>query len=323
MPGVSKEQIAAAKKMTAIEFLRRYRSADLVKSSARGEFELRSHDSFKINGESSVWHWKSRGIGGKSALDYLVHVEQCGFVEAVRMLCDEVPGYIPVAHEAVEQKRPEFSLPPAARNNARVVAYLCGRGISPVVLSYCVDRGLIYESLPYHNCVFIGKDENGTARYAALRGTYSQGRPFKAETPGSDKRYGFCIPPLHPSTTVAVFEAAIDAMAEMTLSDNTADKYRLSLGGIYAPKEENVEIKTPVALVEFLRQHPDVDTIQLCMDNDEPGRHAALAIARNLGGKYKVSLCLPQIEGGDYADLAKQIKQARCACTRHRTELAR
>lgn len=32
-----------------------------------------------------------------------------------------------------------------------------------MVLSYCVDRGLVYESLPYHNCVFIGKDENGTA----------------------------------------------------------------------------------------------------------------------------------------------------------------
>ena len=45
MPGVSKEQIAAAKKMTAIEFLRRYRSADLVKSSARGEFELRDRKS--------------------------------------------------------------------------------------------------------------------------------------------------------------------------------------------------------------------------------------------------------------------------------------
>ena len=84
-----------------------------------------------------------------------------------------------------------------------------------------------------------------------------------------------------------------------------------------------MEIKTPVALVEFLRQHPDVDTIQLCMDNDEPGRNAALAIARNLGGKYKVSLCLPQIEGGDYADLAKQIKQARRACSRRRLDAVR
>ena len=95
MPGVTKEQVAAARQMTAIEFLRRYRADDLVKSSARGEFELRSHDSFKINGESSLWHWKSRGIGGKSALDYLMHVEGCSFVEAVCLLCDERPVFTP------------------------------------------------------------------------------------------------------------------------------------------------------------------------------------------------------------------------------------
>ena len=61
--------------MTAIEFLRRYRPGSLVKSSARGEYQLAEHDSFKINGESSVWHWKSRDIGGKSALKYLIYVE--------------------------------------------------------------------------------------------------------------------------------------------------------------------------------------------------------------------------------------------------------
>ena len=32
MPGVSKEQIAAAKQMTAIEFLRRFRPHELVRS---------------------------------------------------------------------------------------------------------------------------------------------------------------------------------------------------------------------------------------------------------------------------------------------------
>ena len=60
--------------MTAIEFLRRYRPNSLVKSSARGEYQLAEHDSFKINGESSVWHWKSRDIGGKSALKYLIYM---------------------------------------------------------------------------------------------------------------------------------------------------------------------------------------------------------------------------------------------------------
>lgn len=80
MPGVSKEQIAAAKQMTAIEFLRRFRPNELVRSGSRGEFQLREHDSFKINGESSIWHWKSRDIGGKSALDYLIKVEGMKFV---------------------------------------------------------------------------------------------------------------------------------------------------------------------------------------------------------------------------------------------------
>mgnify|MGYP004503537417 FL=1 len=87
MPGVTEEQIAAAKRMTAIEFLQRYRPGELVKADSRGEFQLRAHDSFKINGTTSHFHWKSRDIGGKSALDYLVKVEGMKFVDAVRAFC--------------------------------------------------------------------------------------------------------------------------------------------------------------------------------------------------------------------------------------------
>ena len=95
MPGVTEEQIIAARRMTAIEFLRRYRPGELVKADSRGEFELREHDSFKINEETSFWHWKSRDIGGRSALDYLVKVEGMKFVDAVLALCEENPSYIP------------------------------------------------------------------------------------------------------------------------------------------------------------------------------------------------------------------------------------
>ena len=136
MPGVTKEQVAAARQMTAIEFLRRYRADDLVKSSARGEFELKSHNSFKINGESSLWHWKSRGIGGKSALDYLMHVEGCSFVEAVRLLCEEQPSFIPQRHEEVERQRPPFELPEKSPTTTRVEAYLRCRGISQAVIDH-------------------------------------------------------------------------------------------------------------------------------------------------------------------------------------------
>lgn len=304
MAGVTKEQVAAARRMTAIEFLRRYRADDLVKSSARGEFELKSHDSFKINGESSLWHWKSRGIGGKSALDYLMHVEGCSFVEAVRLLCEEQPCFIPQRHEEVKRQRPPFALPEKSPTSTRVEAYLRCRGISQPVIQKCLDDGILYESLPYHNCVLVGRDAGGNPRYAALRGTYTYGKQFKGESTGSDKRFGFCIKPTAESGTVAVFEAAIDAMAEMTLAGDAADKYRLSLGGIYAP-EEGRDIHPPAALEEFLAQHPRVDSIEFCLDNDPPGRAAAAALARLYSERYQVAVRLPPIEGFDYGDLAQ------------------
>ena len=183
-------------------------------------------------------------------------------------------------------------------------AYLRCRGISQPVIDHCLQAGILYESLPYHNCVFVGRDADGNPRYAALRGTYTYGKQFKAESTGSDKRFGFCIEPSTESKTVAVFEAAIDAMAEMTLTGDAADKYRLSLGGIYAP-EDGKPIHPPAALEEFLRRHPQVDLIEFCLDNDPPGRAAAVALARLYGERYRVAVRLPPIEGFDYADLAQ------------------
>ena len=310
--------------MTAIEFLRRYRADDLVKSSARGEFELKSHDSFKINGESSLWHWKSRGIGGKSALDYLMHVEGCSFVEAVKMLCEEQPVFTPQSHANVERQRPPFELPEKSPTTTRVEAYLRCRGISQAVIDHCLQTGILYESLPYHNCVFVGRDAGGTPRYAALRGTYTYGKQFKGESTGSDKRFGFCIAPTAESSVVAVFEAAIDAMAEMMLAGDAADKYRLSLGGIYAP-EEGRDIHPPAALEEFLRRHPQVKRIEFCLDNDPPGRAAAAALARLYGEQYQVAVHLPPIEGFDYGDLAQAALEYRTKskmknCTRRQTK---
>lgn len=62
------------------------------------------------------------------------------------------------------------------------------RGIDRKVIDACFRAGILYESADYHNAVFVGKDEAGAARYAFLRGTYTRGKPFKAEVSGSDKR---------------------------------------------------------------------------------------------------------------------------------------
>lgn len=309
MPWVSEEEIQAAREMTAIEYLRRYQPNRLKKSSARNEYELTDHDSFKINEITSKWHWKSRDIGGISALNFLVKVDGMNFPEAVRLLAEENPSYIPP--EISHRERKPFVLPEKNESVQGIRRYLCGRGISENAFRYCLQLGILYESSPYHNAVFVGTDENGKGRYAFLRGIYDRvGKAFKIEQAGSEKAYGFCIPPTGETHRVAVYEACIDALAHLSL-EGRADKYRLALGGISAPKEgeHRREMKKPQALEHFLKVHPEICEIEICTDNDFAGRWACEHIKRNYENSYQIIENLPQIEGADYADLAKMKKE--------------
>ena len=145
MPGVTQEQISAAKQIRAIDFLLQYRPTDIVPSQCRGEFQLRSHDSFKISGETSLWHWKSRDIGGKSALDYLIHVEGMRFTEAVLLLSDQIPAVVRTVPSPQQMPKPKvFALPEPAADNRRVFAYLLHRGIDRKVISDFIRAGILY-----------------------------------------------------------------------------------------------------------------------------------------------------------------------------------
>ena len=162
------------------------------------------------------------------------------------------------------------------------------------MITYCISHEILYESVPYHNAVFVGKDESGKARYAFLRGIYEKnGKGFKMEQTGSEKKYSFCIPPERETKRVAVYEACIDALAHMTLEEGKRDKYRL-----------------PDALEEFLKNHPEIKEIEICTDNDFAGRWAKEQMKKHYEGTYQIICNLPEKEGADYADLAKEKKQA-------------
>ena len=216
MPWVSEEQIQELKQIRAYEYLRKNQPNRLKKTRTVNEWELTDHDSFKINEVTSKWHWKSRDIGGISALRFLTQVDGFSFMEAVNLLQEGNFVYIPQDIPAAEKK--PFVLPEKNMNNRRILQYLSGRGISEDVIRYCLRLGILYESSPYHNAVFVGRDENGKARYAFLRGIYDTGKKsFKIEQAGSEKAYAFCVPPQKESKRVAVYEACIDALAHLTL----------------------------------------------------------------------------------------------------------
>ena len=71
MQGVTKEQIARAKEWDLLSYLRVHEPQEL-KRCGGNEYCTVSHDSLKIS--NGRWHWHSQGIGGKTALDYLIKV---------------------------------------------------------------------------------------------------------------------------------------------------------------------------------------------------------------------------------------------------------
>ena len=100
MAWVTEEEYRAAKQVRAYEYLQTYQPGRLKKTRTRNEWQLQDHDSFKINEITSKWHWKSRNIGGMSALRFLMQVDGMGYTEAVKILCEQTPVYVPRAEPA-------------------------------------------------------------------------------------------------------------------------------------------------------------------------------------------------------------------------------
>lgn len=189
-----------------------------------------------------------------------------------------------------------------SNSNTRVIAYLKSRGIDGGLIEQCIRSGQLYESLPYHNAVFVGMDRNGTPRYACLRGI---GTDFKGEATGSDKRFSFALPATGESRMLCVFESAIDLLSYATMAQAGGLSWRsqhlLSLAGVYKPQKETQEHRLPLALTQYLKDHAEIKTICLCLDNDMTGRSATEAIRQQLAERYKVASAFPR-QGKDYND---------------------
>ena len=150
--------------MDLLTYLRLYEPENLVHVGAN-VYSTREHDSLKIS--NGKWYQWSTGIGGISALDYLIKVQGMDFVSAVSKILRYSPLAEPAGPTPAKRQKPVFTLPALYENNDRVRTYLTGRGLSMDLLRMCIDAGLIYEDMR-HNCVFVGFDRKKVPRYAML-----------------------------------------------------------------------------------------------------------------------------------------------------------
>lgn len=222
MPGVTKEQIQAAREADLFTYLQFHEPGVLKRDGPN--FRHKEHDSLVYVTGKRYWYWNSRGRS-INALDYLIQIRGYGLVDAVHALVGGEIRHTPAYRSTAEiqvSKEPEkkaFSLPWARRCATAAVSYLQKRGISSEVIRQCLQAGIFYEAR-YHGepvCVFVGKDDSGKAKFACMR---SIGGNLKKDVYGSDKGYNFCYPPQSPgSRHVAVFESPIDALSHATLQE--------------------------------------------------------------------------------------------------------
>ena len=301
MGWVTEEQIERAKSIDVLDYIQKTESQN-IKRVGR-EYRLKDHSSLAVS--PGKWYWHSHKIGGKTAVGYLTDVRGYSYVDAVcAVLKERAVEYSANQKSKPIPERKPFMLPLRNRDNKRVIAYLRSRGIDKGVILDCIERGALYESKGFHNCVFIGRDEKrsdgslGKARFAALRSTTSI---FKCDVEGSDKRYGFVVPPNDPdSREVAVFEAPIDAISHQTLCKQgfipDFNGWRLSLGGV-----------STLALERFLKNHPEVSHCLVCTDEDEAGNLTAKTITELAGITAKPN---PPVFGNDWNDTLTEMQKA-------------
>lgn len=300
MPYIAPEVIEQARQIDLLTYLQACEPDELVRISPNN-YCTRTHDSLKIS--NGKWMWWSHRIGGYNALDYLVKVKGISFVEAVEVLMGGAAIMQSVVCAAPKKEQPKvLLLPERSPSSDKVTEYLFGRGIDYGIIEYCISQGLIYESLPYHNAVFVGYDRERKPRYAAFRATNST--RIMGDCSGSDKHYSFRIAD-SKSEELHLFECAIDLLSFATLElmeeQDWREKNLVSLSGVYLSKKRPEESKTPMALSQFLGDNPHIRKITLHFDNDAAGRSASMALKAKLGDQYEIIDRPPQY-GKDYND---------------------
>jgi len=271
-------------------------------SSGR-EKRLASDHSITVRGNEWYDHAEARG---GHAVSFVQKFYRMSYPEAVSLLLGGIgSNAYPLAEVKEQMVAKSFDLPPAHSDMRRVYAYLTKhRGINRDIITAFAKAKLLYEDAVYHNAVFVGTDSSGIPRHAHKRSTNSSGKAFRINVEGSDPKYSFH----HIGTDgrLYVFEAPIDLLSYITLNpENWQEHSYVACCGTSSH---------PV--MELITQHPEINAVYLCLDNDEAGQTACKRMAALLEMVGVPSMQLIPF-GKDWNDdllAQKQIKEVSSQC---------
>jgi hypothetical protein len=286
---IKSEDLKRVKELDLLSYLQNYEPDELIRIS-RNVYGTKAHSSLQIS--NGLWHWFAQGIGGKSALDYLIKVNETEFIDAAIYLQELIDNKPPTKIAVKQKPKYQFQLPKPSQSNDQVIEYLCKeRMIDTEVVMFCISHYDLYESSKHHDVVFVGYENGSTPRYATIRSTTSN---KKREVAGSDKRFGFTVKSKEQSEVLNVFEGAIDLLSYCTILKQQGRDWRgqhmLSLGGVAKAGKEIRDSSIPLALEEYLKKI-DIKKINLFLNNDEAGKQATYVIFYHLSDNYNIKDC--------------------------------
>lgn len=183
------EQLDRARNADIIEFLQSYMGFEFKRSGKY--YQCKQHNSLVVYPDRKGFVWNSQNISGGDTIDFLRKVEGKSFLEAIETIIGESAAVTYTPAPKYKSEAGELALPEKAEGKYnRVYAYLSQtRGISTDVISDFIKSKQLYQDAK-GNCVFVGLDEKGTAKFGSVRGTLTE-KKYRGDCKNSDKRYAF------------------------------------------------------------------------------------------------------------------------------------